>query len=88
LLTALAISLVSLAFSMYLGLRDRCRLVIESQFFPEDEYGPACVQTKIVNAGRRVNANSDAPRCQASLAGRAIAELQNVEVRTLRQYSD
>ena len=53
-LAALTISLISLAFSVHFGLRDRCKLVTESRFFPEDEYGPAVVQIKIVNAGRRV----------------------------------
>lgn len=53
-LAALAISLISLAFSIYFGLRARCKLVTESKFFPEDEYGPAQIQIKIVNAGRRV----------------------------------
>ena len=53
-LAALLISFISLGFSIYLGLRDRYKLVTESKFFSEDEYGPAVVQIKIVNAGRRV----------------------------------
>lgn len=53
-LSALIVSLISLAFSAHFGLRDRFKLVTECKFFADDEHGPAQIQLSVVNAGRRI----------------------------------
>lgn len=53
-IAALILSTVSLAISWYFGFRDRFKLVATSEFFPENEYGPAYIRIKVVNVGRRL----------------------------------
>ncbi|MCK5327054.1 MAG: hypothetical protein KAR36_00505 [Candidatus Latescibacteria bacterium] len=50
---ALAISLVSLGFSIYFGLRDRARVKAESEFYLGLEGDAPHMVISIVNAGRR-----------------------------------
>jgi hypothetical protein len=50
---ALAVSLGSLAVSLYVALRDRPRLKVSSQFFEAWEYGPDKIHVTLVNLGRR-----------------------------------
>jgi len=50
---ALIISMISLGFSAYFGLRDRGRLRATSRFFPASEHGPIRIVVTLVNTGRR-----------------------------------
>ena len=50
---ALVVSVSSLGFSIFVGLRDRSRLVATSRFSATSEYGPARLHISVVNAGRR-----------------------------------
>lgn len=50
---ALVISIVSLGFSAYFGLRDRGKLKVYSKFYPASEHGPASMVVVLINTGRR-----------------------------------
>ncbi|MGB8982250.1 MAG: hypothetical protein WCC12_10270 [Anaerolineales bacterium] len=50
---ALIASLVSLFFSIYLGLRDRPRLQIDSTLYYDPDNGPSYILISIRNIGRR-----------------------------------
>src|SRR5438093_1145357 len=52
-LIALAVSILSLGFSVYFNFLDRARVVTRCKFYPESEYNRAHVAVSIANAGRR-----------------------------------
>ena len=50
---AFLVSVTSLCFSAYFGLRDRGRIRAESKFYPSSEYTYARMAIALVNKGRR-----------------------------------
>lgn len=50
---ALIVSMCSVSFSLYFGLRDRGKLKATSKFYAASEYGPAKIVVNLVNTGRR-----------------------------------
>lgn len=52
-ISALLISVASLAVSTYSSLRDRARLRIKTKYYSASEYGPDRIVVSMVNIGRR-----------------------------------